>query len=209
MNGKMILAIRATLLLIAVFLCFKIYRVIMEPIEFEKIQTKRYDASIKRLEFIRDAQKVYKSVYDTYTPSLELLVAFVDTGKVQIEERKDSSYLAYSKVYQKEVMKDTVVRRIIGEESVKSSMNLSEDFDPIKEMYYVPYTNDKVVISLEASQIAKNRQNVPVFEAAIQDKDLFADLIEAGEYSYFLDPSRLSYLAIGSLTEVSLSGNWK
>lgn len=209
MNGKIILAIRAALLLLAVFLCFKIYRVIMEPIEFERIQTEREDVAKHRLELIRDAQKVYKGIYGTYVPNLDGLVAFVDTGMVNIEERKDSSYMAYSKIYQKDMMKDTVIRRVIGQESVRSKMNLSDEFDPMKEMYYVPFNSNNVPISLEASQIMKNRQYMPVFEAAIRNEDLFADYYKSGDYSYFLDKLKEDYLAIGSLTEVSLSGNWK
>lgn len=207
MNGKLILAIRAALMILAVFLTYKIYREVMEPIEFEKIQEERYAASIQRLEYIRDAQKVYKSVHGSYTPSLESLIAFVDTGMVNIEERKDSSFLKYNKTYQKDMLVDTVVRRVIGQETVKSNLSWPSDFDAKANMLYVPYTNHTVEIWMDASQIMKNRQQFPVFQAAIDDKDLFGDFIEKGEYSHFIEEGH--QLILGSLTEVSLSGNWK
>ena len=46
------------------------------------------------------------------------LVAFVDTGVINIIERKDTSFMYYDKVYQKEMNKDSVMQRVLGQEPV-------------------------------------------------------------------------------------------
>lgn len=204
MNGKIIIAVRALLLVIAIFLGYQIYRVIMEPIEFERIQTERYAKVINRLEHIRDAQKVYKSVYGEYQPNLNNLIAFIDTGSVDIVERKDSSFMRYDPVYQTDMVQDTVIKRVIGQESVKERL-FGPEYNP-ERLRYIPHS-DNEEFYMDATSIVKNGITVPVFEAAAKNSAIFKDLLESGQYEYFIDENYA--LIVGSLSEPTLSGNWK
>ena len=63
MNRKVILAINVALSIVAVFLVFKIYRLIMEPIEFEKMRDKRFEVVKESLINIREAQLAYRAEF--------------------------------------------------------------------------------------------------------------------------------------------------
>ncbi len=205
MNRNVILAIRAALLLIAAFLVFRIYRVVMEPIEFERIQNNRYAEVIDRLEEIRDAQKIYKQQYLKYEDNLDELIGFIDTGYVDIVERKDSSFMYYNKLYRQDMMKDTTIYRVIGQESVRSRLELPSNYEP-ERLRVIPHSDEE--FWMDATTIEKNGVIVPVFQAAAEKEDYFSDLIESGQYSYYIDKVQ-DNLAVGSLTEPTLSGNWK
>lgn len=204
MKGKIIIGIRVVLLCVAAFLAFKIYRVIMEPIEWERIQKRRYAQVIDRLEKIREVEKEYKSEYGTFQGDLDALIAFVDTGRVSITERKDSSFMYYNKTYQQDMTKDTVIYRVIGSETVKERL-FGGEFDA-ESLRYIPFSDDQEFF-LGTNVIKRNGVNVPVFQAAANNKDIFHDYIAKGEYTYFIDKDYS--LEIGSLTEPTLSGNWK
>ena len=53
MTHRTILYLRIALGVIAVLFAFRIYRIIMEPIEFQKIKDRRYEAVIMQLEQLR------------------------------------------------------------------------------------------------------------------------------------------------------------
>lgn len=199
------LAIRAGLLLIVVFLGYQSYRVIMEPIEFERIEKRRLGAVKEKLETIREAQKLYEREFNNYTANLDGLIAWIDTGTVDITVRKDSSFEYYNQVYRQDMMKDTVVYRVIGSETVKQNLEFGEDFDP-ESLRYVPYS-DNVEFEMDAGEITKNGVRVPTVIVIARHKDIYHDLIEKGLYDYFIDPTL--DLHIGGLYEPTLSGNWK
>lgn len=206
MNKNVILIIRAGLLALAAFLAYQTYRVVMEPIEYERLEAKRFAQVIDRLEDIRDAQKLYKTENGQYTPSINVLIGFIDTGMVQLRERKDSSFMRYNKVFQKDMMVDTVVFKTIGEKSVKAELFNDESYDA-ERLRYIPFT-DNVEFNMDATILKKTGGlEVPVFKAWAGHNQIFADIIEKGQYEYFIDKS--AEVSVGSLTEASVSGNWK
>lgn len=202
MNSKSILAIQTVLAILAAFLAYKVYRVIMEPIEFENLQSKRYEHVKKRLEQIREAELTYKGEFAQFQGDIDQLVQFVDTGKVSIYERKDSSFMRYNKKYQKDMNVDTVIVRLIGQEYVKNRL-FGPDFDAQK-LLYIPFS-DNVKFTLGASTIERNGVKVPVFEVKAPNAAIFAD--QEKTYGEYIDKDYA--LTVGSLTEPSVSGNWK
>ena len=119
------------LALVAIVLGYWLFSIINKPIEFEKIKSKRYAKVEMRLEEIRDAQQAYRQKYGKYSDDFDQLIGFVDTGMIDIVVRKDSSFMAYNKTFQQDMNRDTVIIRVIGRESVKSSVFNSE-FDASK-----------------------------------------------------------------------------
>ncbi|NVK27858.1 MAG: hypothetical protein HWE14_07430 [Flavobacteriia bacterium] len=202
---NIIYAIRAVLLLLAVFLAYKTYRVVMEPIEFERIETRRFADVISSLEDIREAQKLYKQENGQYAADLDVIIGYVDTGMVDIRTRKDSSFMRYNETYRTDMNVDTVIYRTIGSESVKKRL-FTPEYDAEARMRYIPHS-DKKEFEMDASVIDRNGVEVPVFEVKAGYDEIFHDLIAKGQYAYFIDES--GELIIGSLTEPTLSGNWK
>lgn len=203
MNNTVSLVLKLVLLVAIVFLGYKLYSIIQEPIQFDKIKDKRYTAIKERLEQIRDVEKAYRAEYNAFVGDLDGLVAFVDTGKQSIIERKDSTFTYYDKVFQQEREKDTTIIRVLGYKSVKESL-FGSDFDASK-LQYIPFTENKFKFELEAGKINVGDVVVPVFEARASNKDVFADIKD--KYSNYID---FEYgLKVGSMTEPTLSGNWK
>jgi hypothetical protein len=202
MDSKVSLIVKLVLLLAVVFLSYMLYSIIQEPIQYEKIKADRYTSIQDRLEHIRDAQKAYRAEFGAFAPNFEQLIAFVDTGKQSIIERKDSSFMRYNKVYQQEMEVDTIITKILGYKPVKETL-FDEGFNAAN-LERIPKTDD-LKFDMSASKIKVNDIVVPVFEARAENTKIFADVLS--KYDQFIDKEYA--LIVGSLTEPTLSGNWK
>jgi hypothetical protein len=203
MNSKTILLLRVALGLLAIFFGYKIYQLINEPLEFEKIKQRRYDVVKERLVMIRDAQNAYKDEFNRFCEDIDWLVAFVDTGMINIVERKDSSFAYYDKLYQTDMIRDTVVIRVIGRESVKNWVFKDTNFDANKLMY-IPFSNGERFF-LDATVLERRGIRIPVFEVSAPNSAIFQDLSNS-VYRDYIDYD--FSLTVGSLTEPKFSGNW-
>lgn len=202
MNSTVSLIIKLVLGALIVFLVYSLYNIIQEPIQFEELKEKRYNAVKERLEKIRDAQKAHREVYGEFANELEQLIAFVDTGQRPIIQRKDSAFMYYNERYQQDMEKDTIIKTILGYEGIKESL-FSLDFDP-STLRTIPYS-DGMPFEMAAGKIEVNQIVVPVFEARAPNKVIFHDVLN--EYDQYIEEEEA--LSIGSLTEPTLSGNWK
>ena len=202
MNTKVIYLINIVLAVIAGLLVWKIYRLIMEPIEFEKIKKNRYEVVQESLINIREAQLAYREEMGHFCGDLNELVAFVDTGSVTIVERKDTSFMYYNRIYQQEMMKDSLIIRVLGSENVKKN-RFGADFE-VETILYIPFSED-VPFDLGAGVIDRNGVKVDVFEASAADKYIFTGL--KNRFNQYIEPE--NRLQVGSLTEPTISGNWQ
>lgn len=202
MNSKVITIINIVLAAVAVFLVFKIYRLIMEPIEFERIKKARFEVVQSSLINIREANLAYRDEMGQFCGDLDELVAFVDTGRLTIVERKDTSFEYYNKTYQQNMMKDSVIIRVLGTESVKNN-RFGTDFD-IHSIHIIPFSNN-VPFTLGAGVIERNGVKVPVFEASAADTDVFYGI--PNRFDTYIDEAHKNQ--VGSLTEPKISGNWQ
>ncbi len=188
---------------LALFLAYQIYTVIMEPIEFEKLKEQRFTEVKSQLENIREAELAYKTQFGTYTGDLDVLISFVDTGYITMYERKDSSFMYYNRVFQKEMNKDTTIVRVIGEQPVRGTIEaFPEDFDA-STMKNIYGTNTE--ISLASAKIDRGGISVDVFEASAPETVIFEDVQD--RFDQYI--SKSYSLQVGSLTEPTISGNWK
>lgn len=203
MNKKVSLGLNLVLLVVIVILGYNLYEIIQEPVRFDNIKEQRYTKIKERLEQIRDVQKTYRAEYNAFAKDLNSLIAFVDTGKQSIIVRKDSSFMYYDKVFQQERSKDTTIVRVLGYKSVKESL-FGNEFDASK-LQYIPMTDNKYKFTMEAGKIQVGDVWVPVFEASAPNTEVFADIMD--KYSDFIDKNY--GLKVGSMTEPTLSGNWK
>ena len=174
----------------------------MEPIEFEKIRDERFEGVKTSLINIREAQLAYREELGGFCADIDQLVAFVDTGSITLIERKDTSFMAYNNVYQKEMMKDSLIVRVLGTESVRKN-RFGEDFD-VNSILYIPHSNNEM-FALGATVLDRNGVKVPVFEASASERQILYGIDERFE-SYVSD----SYnLVVGSLSQPTIGGNWQ
>jgi hypothetical protein len=175
----------------------------MQPIKFQRIERVRICDVTEKLENIREAQLAFKTENGAFCSDINDLVAFVDTGVINIIERKDTSFMYYDKVYQKEMNKDSVMLRVLGQEPVAVQL-FGDGFDA-QTMLRIPGTDS--LFTMNAGKINKNAVDVATFEVSAPYATVFADV--ADSYPQAFSKVANEALTIGSLTEPTISGNYE
>ncbi len=174
MNSKVQTVVKVALIIISVFLTYRIYTSIMQPIKFNRIYDVRLCEVTEQLENLREAQLAFKGENGSFCADLQTLVAFVDTGVVSIIERKDTNFMYYDKVYQKDMNKDSVIIRVLGQEPVRTQV-FGEGFDA-STLLNISGTDS--LFSMNAGKIVKNGVEVATFEVSAPFTTIFADVSE-------------------------------
>ncbi|MFS4456900.1 hypothetical protein [Maribacter sp. 2304DJ31-5] len=192
-----------------IFLGYLIYNSITGPIEFKKVKQERFGKVVAKLKDIRNSQEAYKTVNGRYAGNFNSLIKFVDTGKYVITTQKDSSFMRYDKTYQIDLQKDTVIIDTLGFVSVKDSLFKKDT--RYKNLMDVPGVSGEK-ITMKASVIEKSGYRAPVFEAKVSKSILLADqpkdLVSRENAQISVEEVNGSEIIVGSLQEVSTSGNW-
>ena len=209
MNKKR--ALELFLWILSIFFASQIYSSINGPIKFNKIKNERYAIVINRLKDIRIAQIAHKDVKGYYANNFDDLVSFIDNGLFTLIEEKDSSYLAYDRIYRIDMLKEVRIVRELGKVSVKDS--LFKDNESYKQMAFVPIKGkEDEKFSISADIIDKNGYEAHVFEVKVK-KDVILydqnkDLLKQENKVISVDGVNGSEIVLGSMTEVRTSGNW-
>jgi len=197
--------------ILSVFFASQIYSSINGPIKFNKVKNERYAIVIDRLKDIRSAQIAHKDVKGFYANNFDELVSFVDNGLFTLIEEKDSSYLAYDRIYRIDMLREVKIVRELGKVSVKDS--LFKDNESYKQMAFIPIKGkEDEKFSISADIIDKNGYEAHVFEVKVK-KDVILydqnkDLLKQENKVISVDGVNGSEIILGSMTEVSTSGNW-
>ena len=195
---------------LSLVLVFLIFRSINSPIKFNEVKNERYSKVIERLKDIRNAQIAFKSVNGVYSNDFEELIQFIDSAEFTITQKRDSSYMEYDRIYRIDMLREVIVTDTLGFVSVKDSL-FANNLD-YKNMASVPIEGMESLFSLKADIIDKNGYNVPVFEVRVsKDVILFdqnKDLLSQEKETMSVDGVNGPDLILGSLTDVSISGNW-
>ena len=203
MNSKVQLGIKVVLILLSTYFTYRIYNSIMQPIKFQRIERVRICDVTEKLENIREAQLAFKTENGAFCSDINELVAFVDTGVINIIERKDTSFMYYDKVYQKEMNKDSLMLRVLGQEPVAVQL-FGDGFDA-QTMLRIPGTDS--LFTMNAGKINKNAVDVATFDVSAPYSTVFADV--ADSYPQAFNKVANEALTIGSLTEPTISGNYE
>ena len=202
--------LQIVLWIVCIVLGYMIYKSVTGPIEFDKIKKERFAEVIDRLKDIRNAQDAYKTVNGRYANNFESLVAFVDTGKYTITQQRDSSYMEFDKVYQIDMLKEVKIIDTLGFVSVKDS--LFKDSDRYKNMMNVPYAPNNEKFTMKADIVEKSGYRAPVYEVKVPKSvvlhDQPKDLLSRENAQVSVEEVNGPEIKVGSLTEVSTSGNW-
>ena len=195
------------LLALTVFLVYKIYYGIMQPIIFNKEKVTKYSKVIKNLKIIRDAEVKHFEVTGKYTNNKTSLIQFIDTAQLALTETKT--------IVEKEDRGGGVVidveKRItdtIGYEPVAKYFK-GKDY---KNMFKVPGVAGKE-FDIEIGTVEKVQGLVvPTFlvktEKAGILKGMDESLIKQELEAVATDQIKGEFVSVGSLDEVTTGGNW-
>jgi hypothetical protein len=208
MNKKR--ALELFLWVLSIFFASQIYSSINGPIKFNQVKNERYTKVINRLKDIRTAQIAHKDVNGFYANNFDSLVNFIDNGIFTVIEKRDSSYLEYNRTYRIDMLKEIEIVDTLGFVSVKDS--LFGNNESYKMMAKVPINGTDSEFSIKADIIDKNGYQVPVFEVKVK-KDIVLfdqnkDLLDQENKVISVDGVNGPEIILGSMTEVSTSGNW-
>ncbi len=203
--------IQAALLIISVIGFYLIYKSIQGPIEFGKESKVRFAQVIAKLKDIRKCEEAYEAIHKTYTNRFDELEKFVETGQFYITTQRDTSWTEFDKNLRIDVPKQGVVTDTIGKVSVKDS--LFKNSDRYKEMSSITIADRTIPIKIETGVITReNEVKFPVFEVKVSKKEILngldEDEINKEVQKTGVNDIKGAYVSVGSMTEVSSSGNW-
>ena len=197
------------LLILTIFLGYKIYDGVMKPINFNKSKRVKFAKVIDHLKLIRDAEIKHYEVTGTYTKNKTGLIQFIDTAQlaltetktVVVQENKGTKWAPIMVPVEKRVT-DT-----IGYEPVLTYFD-GKDY---KNMFKVPGTDKE--FELETGTVEKVQGlEVPTFLAKIDKKSILEgmdnSLVKQELERVETDEIKGEYVSVGSLEEVSTGGNW-
>ncbi len=197
---------------VIIFLAYLTFNAVYEPLQFNKVKEKRYTKVVKNLKDIRDAELAHKEITGRFTGSFDSLVKFIDTAEFAITQRRDTVVLdeEYQKTYGVDKNIEKTIIDTLGFVPVKDSLYKGNS-DRYRNMKNVPIEGANAEFELRAGTIKKGDNKIPVFEARIpkskvlfdQDKQL---VLQENEVQA-VDDINGRYIAVGSMTEVTTSGN--
>ena len=174
-------AIRIALVLVIIFLIYKTYNSIAEPVRYGKEVIKKEQAVINKLKIIREAELAYRDVYGDFTASFDTLINFMKNGQLKV-------LIAYGDQDDSTTRFEQKIELV----SVRDSLFKQVDIDNIR---YVP-GKDTMQFLIEAGEIKKNNVPVPVFQ--ITDPDPYSKQ----------RVKEKNPLRVGNMYDADYSGNW-
>jgi hypothetical protein len=180
------------LALVIIGLGYYLYKIIQEPIIFEREKKVRYKATVERLKDIRTAQVAYRERNGKYAKELNELIRALKTDsfpEVKIIGNPDDT----SQVVQYDTTYIPLLERA-----------WKEGYPALDSLAFIPYSGGDR-FTMDAGEIEKNRIKVQVFEAIAPERSYLKQLIE--DYDKYINDK--GYLSVGSMTEASISGNWE
>ena len=152
--------------------------VIATPIQFESDLAKRKGAVIERIKDIRLAERQFKSKHQRFTANFDSLINFILTEKMQGERKMidedDSAAMAQARKKYGKNFKN--VEKVSY--SVKDSLFKHLTVQQVKELRYVPYTDNTVEFILKASMLkTESKVVIPVVECRAPYK-VFLDTLK-------------------------------
>ena len=153
MNKKLAI-INVVLVLIAIFLAYKVYDSIRQPVVFENNKSEREAKVVQNLKDIRSSQVLFKQNYNRYTANFDSLIEFIRTGELPIVNIvADPNDTTFTKT-----INDTVGYVKVVDSLFKNRTNFK-----VENLRYIPYTNNQE-FEIKAGYIVRGGMNVPVFE---------------------------------------------
>jgi hypothetical protein len=202
--------IQIVLWIACIGLGYLIYNSVTGPIEFKKVKIERFGKVVAKLKDIRNSQEAYKTVNGNYAKDFNSLIKFIDTGNYVITQQRDSSFMEFDKSYQIDMLKEVKIIDTLGFVSVKDSLFKKDT--RYKSLMDIPGAPNGEKISMDAGFVEKSGYRAPVFEAKVAKSILLSDqpkdLLSRENAQVSVEEVNGSEIKVGSMDEVSTSGNW-
>ncbi len=202
--------IQIVLWIVCIGLGYAIYQSVNGPIEFKKVKQERYAKVVAKLKDIRNSQEAYKTVNRRYASNFKSLVTFIDTAQYTITQQRDSSFTRFDKAFGIDMPKDTIIIDTLGFVSVKDSLFKKDT--RYKTMMNVPGAKNGEKFEMKSAVIEKSGFRASVFEAKVKKDVLLGDqpqdLVARENAQISVEEVNGDVIKVGSLDEVSTSGNW-
>ena len=223
-------------ILLAVIICLLVWltvKSVQKPVKFNQELKARSEVAIQRLKDIRTLQVAFKSVNGRFSPSVDSLKIFYETGKMdivmQIGSNDDSIAVANTEAIKKANKKlkpaeitaklqeayaagTKVVFSTVTEIPVKDTLfNHRPDFC-IDSLFYIPFSG-KQLTQMESTIKTVSGVQVPLFEARMPYKALCLGMdnqLRINKDAECRDQNKYEGLQVGSVTAPNNNaGNWE
>jgi len=201
--------IQVALLVVVVFLGYKVYDSIMEPVRYKKATTDREKIIIEKLNQIKELEIQYKKLNGKYAGSFDTLVDFYLNDQMPLVFKSGA---VPDTLTEDQALEMGIITRDTTLIAIKDTLLKDvENFD-INKLVLVPFTHGKVNFELERGTVKRANFDVPVFEVRCYKKDYLAGIKEQdllqNDLLIMSEDDKFPGLKLGSLTEPSTDGNW-
>jgi hypothetical protein len=208
MNVKRV-AIQVVLLIAVVFLTFKIYNSIMEPVRFKSVIASREDVIKERLSYIKTLEIEYKKINGKYVGNFDTLIDFYNNGIMPLVMKHGSVPDTLTEL---QALEMGIITRDTTEIAIKDTLFKNIENFNINKIRFVPFTHNKKQFIIKSGSVVRANFNIPVFEVRCKMKDYLADIEQQellhNEINIIIEDEKFPGLILGSMEEPSTDGNW-
>ena len=233
MNKGLKIGLEIALAALICLLAWVIVKSVQKPVKFNNELKARSEVGIQRLKDIRTLQVAFKSVYGRFSPTVDSLKMFYESGKMdiimQIGSNDDSLAVANTEAIKKANRKlkpeqitaklqeayaagQKVVFSTVTEIAVRDTLfNNRPDFC-IDSLFYIPFSGRQLT-EMESIIKTVSGVQVPLFEARMPYKALCKGLdnqLRINLDAERKDQNKYEGLQVGSITAPNNNaGNWE
>lgn len=209
-------------------LAYLVVESVTAPMKFTKEQEAREAVGIQRLKDIRDLQVAFKTEYGHFTPSVDSLKMFYNTGKIkvtmQIGSKDDSVAVANTEALKRRNPRikpeemlalyrkgEKLVFQVENDVPVKDTLFHSRSDFNIDSLAFIPFSGDSIIMQSVVRKVSGVQ--VPLFEACMPYRSLLKGLdnqLRINLDADMRDRGRYEDLQVGSITAPNNNaGNWE
>ena len=200
---KKLTIINIVLVLVAIFLAYKVYDSISQPVKFENEKTARELKVVQNLKDIRSTQVLFKQSYNRYTANFDSLIEYIRSGELPVVNIiPDPNDTTFTKT-----INDTV-----GYIKVLDSLFSTRHNFNVESLRYIPFSEPQQEFEIQAGYIMRGGMHVPVFEVKAHYNTYLNGLDEQRIRNAAAQRENLEKypgMKVGSMNEASTDGNWE
>jgi hypothetical protein len=233
MSKSLKIILEIVLAAVIVLLAWLIISSVQKPVKFNKELDARSQVAVQRLKDIRTLQVAFKSAYGRFSPTLDSLKMFYESGKMditmQIGSNDDSIAVANTEAIKKANKKLNPAQmtaklreayeqgqKVVFSETtqipVKDTLFTSRPDFCIDSLYYIPFSG-KQKVEMESAIKTVSGVQVPLFEARMPYKALCKGMdnqLRINKDAECEDQNRYKGLQVGSVSAPNNNaGNWE
>ena len=196
------IGIQALLIIASIFIAYLIWDSINSKIVLTETVAMRDEVVHKKLEQIRDAQVEYKKLKGEYAKNFTQLIGFLKNDSI-VQVRMIGEVPDTLLGRESEALALGIIKRDTTKIPVREIL-FTDIFDSfVDSIEYIPFAEGEK-FTMNAGEVEKGKINVKVFEVKAPITSVYKGLKVENE-GYDLSLS----VAIGSMEEPTINGNWK